>query len=41
MPVGSPRMGSEDVQNDTVDVVLFGPAVQQRAFAQHKGFLAL
>jgi hypothetical protein len=34
-------MGGEDVQIDTFDVVVFGPAGQQRAFVQYKGFLTL
>jgi hypothetical protein len=36
MPVGSPGMEVEGVENDTYDVVLFGPA-GQKTFARYKG----
>lgn len=36
MPVGSPGMEVEGVEDDTYDVVLFGPA-GQKAFARYRG----
>ncbi|MCG7392931.1 DUF411 domain-containing protein [Microvirga sp. ACRRW] len=36
MPVGSPGMEVEGVENDTYDVVLFGPA-GQKTFARYRG----
>jgi len=36
MPVGSPGMEVEGVEDDTYDVVLFGPA-GQRTFARYRG----
>jgi len=40
MPVGSPGMEVEGVEDDHFDVVLFGPA-GERTFARYKGPLAL
>jgi hypothetical protein len=40
MPVGSPGMEVEGVENDTYDVVLFGPT-GQTAFARYNGIRAL
>jgi hypothetical protein len=36
MPIGSPGMEIKDVEDDTYDVVLFGPA-GQRTFARYRG----
>lgn len=40
MPVGSPGMEVSGVEDDTYDVVLFGPA-GQRSFARYKGSTVL
>ena len=40
MPIGSPGMEVEGVEDDTYDVVLFGPA-GQKTFARYKGIRTL